>query len=137
MTARSFREIFAMTLFSHIPKAAMIAAGVALGTLAYAAPGAQAFGGLGGGGHGGGGGFHGGGLGGFHGGGFRGGRFGGYGGYGWGGWGGWGYPYGVGWGYWPYYDDYGYYDDDVATCVLRRVHVHTVHGWRWRTYEYC
>ena len=42
----------------------------------------------------------------------------------------WGYPYfGVGWGY-PY-------DYDAADCTLRRVHVHTVHGWRWRTYEYC
>ena len=109
-----------MTRFVHIPKAAMIAAGVALGALAYA-PSAQAFGGHGGGGgHFGGGGFHGG---------FRGGGFGGgYGGYG--GWGGWGYPdFGVGWGY-PY-------DYDAADCTLRRVHVHTVHGWRWRTYEYC
>ena len=112
-----------MTRFVHIPKAAMIAAGVALGALAYA-PSAQAFGGHGGGGgHFGGGGGHFGG-GGFHG-GFRGGGFGGgYGGYG--GWGGWGIPISA--------SAVGYpYDYDAADCALRRVHVHTVHGWRWRT----
>jgi opacity protein-like surface antigen len=109
-TARLFQEVFDMTLLAHIPKAAMVATGVALAALAYA-PSAQAFGGHGGGGH-----------------------FGG----GYGGYGGWGYPYyGVGLGVWPYDDDYGYYNDDVTDCTLRRVHVHTVYGWRWRTYEIC
>ncbi|WP_298358809.1 hypothetical protein [Rhodoblastus sp.] len=79
-----------MTLFAHIPKAAMVAARVPLGALAYG-PSAHAFGGHGAGGH-----------------------FGGY------GWGGWGYPYGVGWCCWAYYDDYGYYDEaPPASCAGR------------------
>ncbi len=57
-----------------------------------------------------------------------------------------GWDGGVGWyldwgDYGPYYGAYSpdddYYDDDVAACTLRRVHVHTIHGWLWRTYEYC
>ncbi len=86
--------------------------------------------------HGGGGGFHGGG---FHGGGFHGGGWGrgGYGGYGGWGYGGWGYPY-YGWGY-PYYGwDDDYYGGPVySQCTIRRVHVHTSYGWRWRRVRYC
>ena len=61
----------------------------------------------------------------------------GYGGYGWGGW---GYPdYGWGWGYDPgWWDGDYYYAAPVYTqCYIRRVHVHTRHGWRWRRVRYC
>jgi hypothetical protein len=56
----------------------------------------------------------------------------------WGGWGG-GYPY-YGWGVAPFWgwDSGYYYATPVYTqCYIRRVHVHTRHGWRWRRVRYC
>ncbi len=53
--------------------------------------------------------------------------------------GGWGYPY-YGWGWGPGWgwDDGYYYAAPVYTqCYIRRVHVHTGHGWRWRRVRYC
>ncbi len=133
-----------MTRTSGFLKAGMLGAALALGGFTISTPALAAHGGGGGGGFhgGGGGGFHGGG-GGFHGGGgFGHGGF-GHGGFGHGGFGGgyygggFGFYPGYAWGWGGPYDDYGYYDDGYPNCSLRRVHVHTAYGWRWRTYQYC
>lgn len=58
----------------------------------------------------------------------------------WGGWGGGGYYpyYGWGWGPdWGWGDSYYYAAPVYTQCYIRRVHVHTRHGWRWRRVRYC
>jgi hypothetical protein len=54
--------------------------------------------------------------------------------------GGGGHGGGYGYGSWdyPYYDYYDYGDNNgYPACSIRRVHVHTAYGWRWRSFEYC